>query len=110
MHYDKVIDCEWEYNFMESQNSSFIFKFVRKIYRTILGNGCPFTVIRCILLAIFNKNLVFHFIYAENTYKWLNNFKGKTHKIVVTFHQPINFFQDNQRILFKIQNYVFIFD
>lgn len=92
--YDKVINAQWE---LELFNRNTIFnKIINKINYILLGRGHSFTMIRCIILALFNKNQIFHFIYAENTYKWLHFFKGKTNEIVCTFHQPASYFLENK--------------
>jgi len=94
LKYDKIIDAQWEDELL-SGNTIFK-KIFRKVYFFILGSGQPITMIRCVLLAIFRKNQIFHFIYAENTYKWLHLFKGKTNKIVCTLHQPKSYFEYNK--------------
>jgi glycosyltransferase involved in cell wall biosynthesis len=95
LKYDTIIDAQWEKEFYESTSTNFFFRAIRRLYIMVLGQGTPLTLIRCILLAIIGKNQVFHFIYAENTYKWLHNFIGKSNKIVCTFHQPASFFQNH---------------
>ncbi len=94
MEYDKVIDLQWEKEFYERTTGSIFFKIFRRLYILLLGHGTPLGIIRCVLLATFGKEQIFHFIYAENTYKWLHHFKGKRNKIVLTIHQPSSFFKD----------------
>lgn len=97
LKYDKIIDCQWEHEFLDYPLDSFFAKVVRKFYRLLFRTGYTFTIIRCILLAVFHKNQVFHFVYAENTYKWLHLFIGKTNSIICTFHQPAAFFEESQK-------------
>lgn len=95
--YDKIIDCQWEHNWLNYPLSNYFMKVIRKIYTLILGYGYTITIIKCIYLSLLYKNQVFHFIYAENTYKWLHRFKRKTNTIVCTYHQPINVFLNNPK-------------
>ncbi len=95
LHYFTIINAQWEKEFYESTSSNLIFRFIRRVYILILGQGTPFSVIRCIFLALFRKNQVFHFIHPENSYKWLHNFTNKTNNIVCTFHQPASFFLEH---------------
>ena len=94
VRYDYIIDCQKEYSFVEGKHSSLLVKICRKIYCTILGRKVPFALLKCIWLSLFQRNLVFHFIYGENTYKWLHYFK-RNNKIVCTFHQPADYFREN---------------
>lgn len=113
IHYDKIIDAQWEKEFYESTSKNIFFRIFRRIYIYFLGQGTPITVIKCIFLAIFRRNQVFHFIYAENSYKWLHHFIGKSNKIVCTFHQPANFFVKNSNwipILEKIDKIILMTD
>lgn len=90
--YDKIINVQKERDFSEGFLKNIFLKILRRLYIFFLGKGTPLSVIKCIYLAVFRKNQVFHFIYAENNYKWLHFFIGKSNKIVCTFHQPASFF------------------
>lgn len=93
LHYDRIIDCQREFEFVTRlSRKNLFYRLVYSIYRRILGRGCPLTIIYCILISIFNKNVIFHFVYGENTYKWLHKFKGKSNKIICTYHQPVDRF------------------
>ncbi len=109
--YDKIIDAQWEVELLDG--STILKKILRKLYFFAFGTGLSITVIRCILLALLNKNQIFHFIYAENTYKWLHLFVGKTNKIVLTLHQPKSYFDNNlywKKILPKIDKIILMSD
>ncbi len=113
LNYDTIIDVQREKEFYESSSKNLFFKVIIRLYIFLLGQGTPFGVLRCIFLAIFNKNQVFHFIYAENTYKWLHHFKGKTNKIVCTFHQPASYFVNHPEwipLLKKIDKIILMAD
>jgi len=97
LSYDQLISAQWEKDFIERNTRNLFVRAFRRIYLLFLGQGTPLTVIRCILLALFRRNQLFHFIYAENSYKWLHHFKGKTNRIVCTFHQPAEYFVNNPR-------------
>lgn len=90
--YDRIIDAQWEREFYESENLNFFLKALRRICIFFLGFGTPITILKCIYFCIFFRNQVFHFIYPENTYKWLHHFIGNSNKIVCTFHQPASYF------------------
>jgi glycosyltransferase involved in cell wall biosynthesis len=113
LKYDIVIDAQWEKEFYESKSTNLFFRVIRRAYIFLLGQGTPFCVIRCIFLAIFYKNHVFHFVYAENSYKWLHFFIGKSNKIVCTFHQPASYFINNSEwipLLKKIDKIILMAD
>jgi glycosyltransferase involved in cell wall biosynthesis len=69
----------------------------RKIYNKIFGNRAWWIEFYCIWLSLFNKNITFHFIYAENIYKYIGYFKKKN-KIICTFHQPVKQLVKNKSI------------
>ena len=94
LKYDYTIDTQWEFELSEYTGSNIFVRIFRKLYFTLLGTGTPFAIFKCILLSLFQKDLVFHFVYAENSYKWLYKFK-RSNKIVCTFHQPLSFFTQN---------------
>lgn len=96
LKYDKIIDAQWEKEFLERVSGNLLFRIIRRLYLLVLGQGTPLTVIRCILISLLRGNQVFHFIYAENSYKWLHRFKNRSNKIACTFHQPASFFYSNQ--------------
>ena len=93
--YDHIIDCQSEYELLY-QNKNFLTKLLRKICFKLFGYGFILTTIRCIILNLFCKNTVFHFIYGENTFIPFNLFKRKSNKIVCTFHQPTSFFESKE--------------
>lgn len=93
--YDKIIDVQWEYDLMQISFRNIFFRIFRKTYIMIFGEGVPLNIIYCCFLAFFFKNRIFHFIYAENTYKWVHKFKNKSNKIICTFHQPFSSFENN---------------
>ena len=95
LKYDRIIDCTAEHEFKSYKKTSFFSEAIRKITNRLTGQGTTLAILYCIYLSIFYRNQVFHFIYPENSYKWLHSFKGKTNKIVGTFHQPIEYFEKN---------------
>lgn len=90
LNYDYVVDCDKELAFWNSEQKNFVIKGVRWICRKLLHGGFPFAIIRCILLSVFHRNLVFHFIYPElfnDKLGWLRKF-AFSNKMVCTIHQP----------------------
>jgi hypothetical protein len=104
LRYDIKISVQKECDYILNPRKTICSRIFKKIYQVFLGEGTPIGVLRCIYRAIFYKNQVFHFIYAENTYKWLNLFKGKSNKIVCTFHQPKSFFTKNKHWIDRIKH------
>lgn len=96
LEYDVKINVQKEIDYISNTKKTIYSRILKKIYQVFLGDGTPIGVLRCIYRAIVYKNQVFHFIYAENSYKWLNLFIGKSNKIVCTFHQPKSFFIKNK--------------
>lgn len=94
LKYDYFINCQWEFDLAEYDGKNIFVKLFRRLYFSILGSGTPFAVLKCIILSLTKNDLVFHFIYAENTYKWLHKFK-RNNKIICTFHQPLSYFENN---------------
>lgn len=91
--YDEIVDCQISYdrlrNFLEKKN------IVSKLYERLIGSRLWWVEFNCLLMAIFEKNIVFHFVYAENIYRYLGWFKWLGFKVVCTYHQPISYFNDH---------------
>lgn len=99
--YHKIIDCQKSYNNQQKFYSKK--NILSRIHGKLFGGYMWWIEIRCLLTAIFEKNTVFHFIYAENTYRFLGYFKWLGFKIVCTYHQPASFFKSNPEYLFGIR-------
>lgn len=95
--YDLHYDCQREFDFLQKLTTKR--KILAKIYFKIFGNRLFWVEFRCILYSLLHKNIIFHFIYSENIYRYLGYFKGKTNKIVCTLHQPAAFFESNPKYL-----------
>ncbi|HPG56054.1 MAG TPA: glycosyltransferase [Candidatus Enterocola sp.] len=93
--YNEIIDCTHEIEFPNKCSKNKLTWFFFRVYRKIVGEGTPITVLHCIFISLFSRNNIFHFIHSENTYKWLAKFKGKTNKIVLTVHQPASWFENH---------------
>lgn len=92
--YDYVFNTDWEFDLLFYKQTVWYKKCLSFFIKHTLGRGCPLTVIKCILLSLVHRNIIFHFIYAEGNYKWLHHFLGKTNKVVCSFHQPANVLHD----------------
>ena len=90
--YDKFIDCYTEREFWFRAERSRVFHYLAKIKSVVFGSEPIWALIKCCFIAALTKNNTFHFIYGENTYKWIHRFAGKTNKIVCTFHHPATWF------------------
>lgn len=94
LNYDKIIDGQSDYNFVFNTIEK-LPKFIIHYYRKFFGYRLWFTELRCILRAIFYRNQVFHIIYGENIFKHLGKFKGKSNKVICTYHLPVSLFKEN---------------
>ena len=104
VNYDYIIDCQ---NYFTKKNSkvNFIQRIVRKLHYLIFNDWpFPFYILKCIWLGLLHNDLVFHFIYGENLYKNIKPFIRKGNKIVVTYHQPFEWFEKNPKHLKTIHS------
>lgn len=99
--YDIILDCQSDYSFQQKIYAKK--NLISKIHGRLFGGYMWWIELRCLLLSLFNRNLVFHFIYAENTYRYLGLFKWLGFKIVCTYHQPASFFKSNPEYLLGIR-------
>jgi glycosyltransferase involved in cell wall biosynthesis len=97
--YDIFLDCQRYYDFLNRQS------FPAKCWRRLFGVRLWWVELLCLLRALRNRKLTFHFIYAENTYRYLGYFKWIGFRIVCTYHQQISFYVENRAML-KGVNYV----
>lgn len=92
LKYDLIISSQVEHEWLNYNNHNIISKIIRKIYRFFFGSLYLYTYIQCLFLYLFNRNQVFHFVYAENNYhklKYFNFFKNNN-IVICTFHQPLS--------------------
>ena len=87
LKYDYIIDCNNEMDFIGTPPKSLTKRIARKLYRMTFGVGAPLNILKCVFYSMFHRNVVFHFIYPEMTFKWFHHFKFGN-KIVFTIHQP----------------------
>lgn len=93
VHYDKIIDCQKDFDWLQKVLQRR--HLLDKVYLRVLGDRLWWVEFYCALLSLTHKNMIFHFIYAENTFRYLGYFKRYTNKIVCTYHQPQDFFVSN---------------
>jgi hypothetical protein len=95
--YDKYFDYQKYYNWIQKKaERNYLFD---KIYFKVFGSRLWYAELLCIAYAITHRNIIFHILYAENIYKYLGIFKGKSNKVICTYHQPPQFFETNQKFL-----------
>ena len=89
--YDVIVDCQKDYNRLQTflGNNS----VVSRIYVRLCGSRLWWVELRCLVMALRHRELAFHFIYAENIYRYLGWFKWLGFRIICTYHQPIAFFE-----------------
>ena len=99
--YDNYVDCQSFYEKTEQPycEVSWIVKFKRRVFNRLFGFNCfPWYVLKIIWLGLRYNNVVFHYIYGENTYfSWIRHFIRKGNKSVCTLHQPYDFFFTRKR-------------
>lgn len=101
--YDKQIDCQ---KYMESwwhPSNKICVKLWRRLMMRLFGFPFfPAYVLTMILLSL-RQRCVFHIIYGENLYtQWMKKLTRHS-KIVCTFHQPYNWF-DNKKWLKNLKS------
>lgn len=99
--YDIFIDCQTDYKFQQKLYAKK--NIISKIHGRLFGGYMWWVELRCLMTALFNRGLIFHFIYAENTYRYLGFFKWLGFKIVCTYHQPDTFFKSCPQYLAGIR-------
>lgn len=96
LQYDICIDGQWEYDFVYNKIELYPV-LLRKLFRKIWKWRLVVTELICVILALVGRDMVFHVIYPENIIKHLPHIKGRNNKVVCTIHQPIAFFQSDER-------------
>lgn len=56
----------------------------------------PIHILKCILLGAFHNNLVYHFIHPENSFVNFRLYIRKGNKIVLTLHQPFEWYENRK--------------
>lgn len=101
LKYDFYIDCQNHHD--KSQRKFGEWNVFIKLWRKILSlvfhvSSIPWYIFRILWLNAIHQNLVFHYIYGENTFfPWTKKLMRKSNKVVCTLHQPYSFFQKSQR-------------
>lgn len=94
IQYDKVFDCQKEFDYWYSTDISFIGKLCHNILCKVTKVQIPVVTLKVFLYGLFHRNCVFHFIYGENTYYNIMKYLPQSNKIVCTFHQPFEWFDN----------------
>lgn len=98
INYDYIVDCQKEIRFFSNKNLNFFMRCIRKIIFLLLGNKCPFAMLKCLFISLCNKEAVFHIIYGENIFLPLFfKLKRKNHKVIYTIHQPFEWFENSKQ-------------
>ncbi|MBE6330813.1 MAG: glycosyltransferase [Bacteroidales bacterium] len=96
VNYDYVVDCSC---FMENSSRNprnLIDRIIRHVvWRITSRPAIPWYLLKCIWIGLRWNDIVFHFIYGENTYCDIKPFIRNGNKIVCTLHQPIEWFRNN---------------
>ena len=94
--YDKVFDVQSWYESCHHLSKRWYKKVFYKISKWIFGTTIPpYYLLKLIWMGWTHNNLVYHFIYGENTYFDFSRMIRKGNKLVCTFHQPVEWFQND---------------
>ena len=96
LSYDYEIDIQDFIDRCSVNPKSFISKIKRKIMRLAFGFPVfPWFILKCMWMAIAKGHLTFHFIYGENSLEAFPLRHIRNCKVVVTLHQPHEWFLQN---------------
>ena len=92
--YDSCIDCQDYFERLHTPPSNVISKIYRRLLRLIFGYPVfPIFLFKMILMSL-NCECIFHVIYGENLYTPRMRFLFNNSKVVCTFHQPFDWFDN----------------
>ena len=95
VNYDYIIDCSHFIEEVSRKPRNIFDRIVRHILRKITSRPVfPWFLFKCLWLGWKSNDVTFHFIYGENTFYDINPFIRKGNKVVCTFHQPLEWFQN----------------
>jgi len=63
-----------------------------KLYLVLFGDRPWWIEFKIIFYLLSHKNQILHFIYPENLFRYAGLFKGRSNRIVCTFHQPPRYY------------------
>lgn len=69
-----------------------------RVFSRLIGSRMWWIELQCLLLALRRRGAIFHFVYAENTYRYLGWFRWLNIRIVCTYHQPKEFFETHSSL------------
>jgi len=96
--YDMCIDCQRSYEWLRRVRSRSRKWLWGRLFRRVFSR--PWWIeLYCLYFALVHRNIVFHFVFAENTYRYLGWFKWLGFRIVCTYHQPFAFFDEHPKYL-----------
>lgn len=106
LKYDYLIECqqEFEFLFFDIKEASFIKRLFRRVYASILGDGCPLAMFKALCYSwVHPEDVVFHFIYGDNLYgKLFYKLKRQNHQVVATVHQPFDNYMRSSKMKNKL--------
>lgn len=95
--YDHIIDVQRFHNACCKQTSNLFERIARYVNRKLWG--CPVIptyLLKCVWLGWLHNDLVFHFVYGENTYYDFSRLIRPGNRIVCTLHQPVVWFENRK--------------
>lgn len=96
--YDYMVDCQ-DYFDSFSKKENIVQKCFKHIRHVLTGHYfIPWFLFKLIWLGLLNDNLIYHFIYSENTLFNYKPFIRRGNKIVCTVHQPFDNVVKNQKL------------
>lgn len=105
LDYDILIDCQNYQDKFLLKNDNLVKKIIRFVRYYLTGHFfIPWYIFRLILLGWRYNNLVYHFIYGENSYFNIKPYIRKGNKIVCTIHQPFDDIVKNKKLDNRLQS------
>ena len=98
--YDIIIDAQKFHNICANHKMNRLEAWLRAKIFPIFCFGFtafPWYLIKCIFLALTKGHLTFHFIYGENLYYDFRLLHIRGCKVVLTLHQPYDWFVTKER-------------
>lgn len=95
LEYDKQIDVQSFYDNCIKEEPDAIFNIIKRKIKRLLYLGYkafPGYLFKCVWMAVRGGHYTFHFVYPENTYRAMPLLHVRDCKIVLTLHQPYEWY------------------
>ena len=106
LKYDQEIDVQSFYDKCIKEESNTVFNNLRCKIRRLLCwgyNAFPWYLFKCVWMALRFGYCTFHFIYPENTFKAIRLFHVRNCKVVLTLHQPYEWYASRPKWIKRLK-------